>query len=397
MNILVLDTIHGGKTIGEFLQKLGHNVDLVDVYRHIDGISEEDALDRSYDLMIAPVHLIPSHPLLCKISAPCISHHEAVSWILGRLHGYIEVTGSRGKTTTVFALQKVIGGFIQTSAGLLNGEGQVLDKLSITPASLLNLSKYAPMSVIAEISLGFCGVGDLGILTSGEDYRFAGGMKSALETKLESAKNLPLLLVPQGVHYKSDNVINSGDIISIIDDVMYYEYRGRKGHINNSILLNDAYKVPLSLAASAALILGYNPDVISDFTGVSGRHEVRYVNGKTIIDNSNSGVNAGTAISAADTGRQIEKSGKMCMIIGQESASVCENFKTSEIFRALEKSKPDYVILIPGDKSISTNLIKEWCINHQVEFFEEKDEKTALKVSMELKCSLIIGSVKKWR
>ena len=43
MRILVLDSIHGGKVIAEHLSSRGHETDLIDVYRHANGISPETA------------------------------------------------------------------------------------------------------------------------------------------------------------------------------------------------------------------------------------------------------------------------------------------------------------------------------------------------------------------
>ena len=77
MHILVLDTIHGGKAIGEAFAARGDHVDCVDVYRGQGGIDGKTAMSRDYDLIVAPVHLDPDHPLLHFSKAPVISHHEA--------------------------------------------------------------------------------------------------------------------------------------------------------------------------------------------------------------------------------------------------------------------------------------------------------------------------------
>ena len=46
MNILVLDTIHGGKAIGEAFASRGDHVDCVDVYRGQSGIDIKDCHDQ---------------------------------------------------------------------------------------------------------------------------------------------------------------------------------------------------------------------------------------------------------------------------------------------------------------------------------------------------------------
>ena len=78
MHILVLDTIHGGKQLSETFTARGDQVDLVDVYRGESIVDIRTALSRVYDLIVAPVHLDPDHPLLKHAQVPVITHHEAV-------------------------------------------------------------------------------------------------------------------------------------------------------------------------------------------------------------------------------------------------------------------------------------------------------------------------------
>ena len=101
MHVLVLDTIHGGEDIAEALRQRGDTVDAVDVYRGT-GVPESVAASRRYDLVTAPVHLIPSHPLLAK--SPVKTHHEMVRELVVPPRISVEITGARGKTTTAFAL-----------------------------------------------------------------------------------------------------------------------------------------------------------------------------------------------------------------------------------------------------------------------------------------------------
>jgi len=121
MHILVLDTIHGGKAIGEAFAAQGYRVDCVDVYRGESKPDVTTAQTRNYDLIVAPVHLDPNHPLLHFSRAPVISHHEAVRQLLGEKtpEPMIEITGARGKTTTAHALASLMGGagILHTSKG----------------------------------------------------------------------------------------------------------------------------------------------------------------------------------------------------------------------------------------------------------------------------------------
>ena len=121
MRILVLDTIHGGKQISRAFAARGDAVDLVDVYRGETAVDVKTALSRTYDLIVAPVHLDPDHPLLKHATVPVISHHEAVRQLLGDdiPRPMIEITGARGKTTTAHALASLLPGkgILHTSNG----------------------------------------------------------------------------------------------------------------------------------------------------------------------------------------------------------------------------------------------------------------------------------------
>ena len=158
----------------------------------------------TYDLVVAPVHLDPAHPLLAGRSAsePVISHHEAVrQLLLGHVpQPMIEITGAQGKTTTAYALAYLLPGpgVLHTSTGTYTMPGRTpLFKKSITPASVLAAAEKAESLngwLIAEESLGVTGAGDLTIITSPSDYRFAAGKKSALAEKIASVQKSRRLL-----------------------------------------------------------------------------------------------------------------------------------------------------------------------------------------------------------
>ena len=98
----------------------------------------------TYDLVVAPVHLDPTHPLLARRSArePVISHHEAVRRLLdGQVpQPMIEITGAQGKTTTAYALAHLLPGpgILHTSTGTyaMPGPGCSLKKASHRPRCL---------------------------------------------------------------------------------------------------------------------------------------------------------------------------------------------------------------------------------------------------------------------
>lgn len=403
MRILVLDTIHGGKVIADHLTSLGHFVDMVDVYRHIDGITEEEAISREYDLVTAPVHLDPDYTLFRKISTPFIFHHDLVRWIIPQIPGHIiEITGKRGKSTTATALAFLMDGpgILHTSSGLFRyPDKKLIGRYSITPASLLIAHELIPEKgwMIAELSLGFCGVGTLGILTSGDDYPVAGGKRSALTLKTESSHRIPQILVPPGMNLLHDGCVHSEDLIQVEEKTAYYTIEGRICSYTNPLLLLPGYKTPLILASAAALLLGIDPSPLSSFEPLPGRMEIRRESGYVIIDNSNTGTCYETSCDAAAYGTEITGEEQITLIIGQEAASVCENFQTEEIISAIITIKPYIVILIPGDNRIKCDTIRMICNEHTIGFYLAGSSDEALKIAKNLDNPLILLSVKRWK
>ncbi|MDD1723609.1 MAG: coenzyme F430 synthase, partial [Methanospirillum sp.] len=281
MRILILDTIHGGRVLAEYLSRSGHDVDCIDIYRHSDGISESEAHLRRYDLVGCPVHVDPDLPLLSEISAPVVSHHQIVRWLLkdglaGRQ--VIEITGALGKSTTAAALAYLLPGpgLLHTSAGLVRyPDREKIARYSITPASLLCASEMIPEGgwFIGEISVGFCGTGKLGILTSGKDYPVASGKKSAFGIKRESSHLLPVL-VPPDVELLHARCTRVTDLVSVDGDACSYRYQGIDGSFSNPLFRLAGYKTPLMLACAAALLLGFSPERLSGFRALPGRMEM---------------------------------------------------------------------------------------------------------------------------
>lgn len=357
MHILVLDTIHGGKEIGEAFTARGDRVDCVDVYRGKDGIDVKTAMTRDYDLVVAPVHLDPDHPLLHFSKAPVISHHEAVRQILkGNIpEPMIEITGAKGKTTTAHALAFLMAGkgILHTSSGTYLFPGKKwLSRSSITPGSVLAAVKSARDIggwLIVEESLGVTCLGDLGIITSDGDYSFAAGKKSALASKIASAKECKNLLLAQNIHadhpehrvHWEDGARCEGNECTIM--------LGKKtSRFSNPLLAMPGYQTSLVLAGIAAMILGVDPSPLSSFTALPGRMSVSYDQGLLVIDNANSGTNLATTIEAAQYARNIAGSDAITLVIGQEEGdgAVCEGFSFDQIKAAVDHIRPARVVRV---------------------------------------------------
>ncbi len=395
MQVLVLDTIHGGRSIAAAYAAAGASVDAVDVYRGTTPEAEERAKHGQYDLVTAPVHLDPDHPLLRVQKAPVIIHHEAVRRLLGAFlpHPMIEITGAQGKTTTAHALAHVLPGpgILHTSAGTYRFPGKLfLEKMSITPGSVLSAAARAREAggwLIAEESLGVTGAGDLAIITSGKDYRCANGKKSALAVKLSSVRESPRVLLAPGITAPgAGNAVHLDEVASVSGRTCTITINDRDYRFENTLLLLDGYRTPLALAGTAAALLGYDPAALSAFPGIPGRISVRVLGNVTVIDNSNSGTNADTTIEAARYARACTGKKELTLVIGQAESdgAVCEGFGEDEIARAIREIGPDSVIRVSGQPAPGHTVFAS--------LFEA--EKKALETT---RAGAVVLAVKTWR
>ncbi len=356
MNILVLDTIHGGREIGSAYEAAGLRVDRVDVYRNTGPIDTATALRCSYDLVVAPVHLDPDHPLLASQPAPVISHHEAVRMLLAGIvpRPMIEITGKRGKTTTAYALAALMPGpgILMSSRGMvLYPVRQLLMRRSITPASVLSAAMAARNAegwLIAEESLGVTGAGDLAILTSPETYRCAAGKKDALAQKIASLRSCSRVLLAPGVRCDLPGAVHLEDVAIVEGTTCRITSGGKTFSFSNNLLGLDAYRIPLMLAGTAASLLGIDPAPLSQFSGVAGRMSVQRDGDLLIVDNANSGTNRETTIAAAQYAREWSGCDQITLVIGTEpgDGKVCEGFPDEEIAAAIRQIRPKRLFLI---------------------------------------------------
>jgi hypothetical protein len=351
MDLIVLDTIHGGLDIARALSALGHRADTVDVYRG----SFNPGPHLHYDHVVAPVHLDPDNTIFRLVQdLPLITHHEATGWIIGpsRPAPMIEVTGARGKTTTAFAIahQFKTPGILHTSCGTYQyPDRNVLFKKSITPASLIAVAEYPGARkgwLVAEESLGVTGAGDIAVLTSAEDYPCAGGKKSALALKLSSTARSPLLIVAPGVEADHPRIIHVEDYIRIAGSRCIFDLNGISGEFENVLLKLPAYAGPLMTAAATGCMLGISPESLARFPAIPGRMAVSMENGHLVVDNANSGTGARTTIDAADHAKLLSGGKEFILVIGQVSRAVCEGFPPGEIAGVINGTRPSIVYLV---------------------------------------------------
>ena len=352
MRILVLDTIHGGAELAAALRGAGHQVDEVDVYRGEGGIPVEEALVRTYDLVTAPVHLDPDHPLL-RQHGPAVSHHEMVGWVL-RAHlprPFIEITGARGKTTTAHALASLLPGpgILHTSTGTYRYPERVrLWKRSITPASLIPAAHEAWRIggwLVAEESLGVTGAGDVAVLTSPEDYPIAAGRKRAITEKCRLLSRTRIVVLPPGIDLPRKTVA-ADEMVSFDGPVCRFSGRGIVGTFANPLCTLAGYRTALSLAAATACVIGVDPSPLAEFTALPGRMATRWEGDLLIVDNANSGTNVATTLDAARYARTLAGNGALTLVIGEEARAVCEGFSLEDTRRAVSAVEPTGVVYV---------------------------------------------------
>lgn len=359
MRVLVLDTIHGGAELAGALRGAGHETDEVDVYRGKAGIPIEEAFVRTYDLVTAPVHLDPDHPLLRR-HGPAVSHHEMVQRVLGeRLpHPFIEITGARGKTTTAHALASLLRGpgILHTSTGTYRyPEQELLWKRSITPASLITAAREAERIggwLVAEESLGVTGAGDVAVLTSPEDYPVAAGKKSAIAEKCRLLARTRTVVLPPGIDLPGG--IAAGDVVSFEGEVCRYSGCGVAGTFANPLCTLAGYRTAFMLAAATACVLGIDPSPLAGFSALPGRMAARREGDLLILDNANSGTNMATTIEAARYARERAGDGPLTLVIGEEARAVCEGFSPEDVQRTVAAVGPTGIVYVGEGQTAAT-------------------------------------------
>lgn len=452
--LAVLDLTHGGIPITKRLAAAGNEVTGIDVYGTVKpgtlieleekyGIycSKIPLPASGFDLLVAPVHLDSTYPMLVEAreqGKSVLSHHEIVGKILkgdSRLSGIktVEITGVKAKTSTASLLADMLSRrfevVLHTSRGLeywKAGTSSLIHRgLSITPGSILVAVEkvfeagFRPDFFIFEISIGGTGTADFGILsTLSPDYGIANNTALASEAKLQlvrHAKPGSTLLINAGAEkalraakVSEAKILTFKDPFSaelsgipgqIADFVLKTEYRSATSSVpsqlssssslsDSSILIGlpgtstraglpelqaasttsgsiihlihrgkeifsvslrsgyniSAYRTAFVAASAAALELGIEREavisVIEEFGGLSGRMQEREMNGISLIDNSNSGMDilsAEKAIEYALLKRKDEKKKGIILVLGEEASQVCEGLPPESVKGFVEK------------------------------------------------------------
>ena len=200
---IVLDINHGGDYLAAILKSRGYEVIIYDIYqtngekrqelnkKNIGIIESVDTEYKEYTV-VHPAHC-PDHFLSSFSKNKKLTHHELVKFLFNGKNNVIEITGSKGKTTTAHVLAHLLSFgdnvILNSSTGLetiLNGIYKLIDENnSISPGYTAKiLFQQNNNFYVLEESLGVCGIGNISILTSMDPvYTIKGGKGNSLEAK----------------------------------------------------------------------------------------------------------------------------------------------------------------------------------------------------------------------
>jgi UDP-N-acetylmuramyl pentapeptide synthase len=409
-NIVVLDLTHGGIIIAQKLAELGCNVSAVDVYdtespevlssllkNYGISASKEPFQIEDFDLIAAPVHLDPNYKMLHQAresGKPVKTHHQVVGMILAqdkRITGskIIEVTGTKAKTSTSSILADILSRsmdvVLHTSRGLEHWKNgtvtQIGSGLSIAPGSILQAvdmtmsADIVPDVCIFEVSIGGTEYADVGILTTlVQDYRIASGTGWASDAKLQmidNAKEGSTMIInsraDEAIRHAQEmqgKTVIFSDLYDDNSDVIVQlnqhniNIRSKQGTSSATLVSGydaGSYVTAMAAATAAALEFGIGLDtiaaVLSEFRGLRGRMREQIYNGRTLIDNSNSGMDIRSVEQCLSYALEKRSGGKIVMILGEEAAQVCEGLPPEDVSRFVEQQGSNIgELILVGDR-----------------------------------------------
>ncbi|MCD4843600.1 MAG: coenzyme F430 synthase [Methanosarcinales archaeon] len=443
-DVAVLDLTHGGIPLARSIAHQANRVTAIDVYGTIDKevlldlekdeiIIKDNLNNIDPDLVVAPVHMDPAlMPDL--LSCPVITHHMAVGELLLngiKGSGIIEITGTGAKTSSAVLLADMASRSMSVVSHTTHGvehwsngvPKMVYQGLSIAPGSILEALEHTlninPDLYIFEISLGGTGAADIGIITTLEnEYAIANGTTTSTAAKNQmvgySRKGSTLIVNALSVNALSKDTIDARDSVRTVtfsdtskEADVYLEDPGtgvRSIHYSGMDISftpgtgydPSAYSTAIACTAAAATVLGIEPDTIRSslqaFQGVDGRMRLKELQGRTIVDNSNSGMNIRSVEQALDYSKKFtSKSSRLLLVLGEEAQQVCEGLDPEDVsvFITDHVSEVDNIFLV-GERM---QIIKGNKISH-FSSLETAIENARAKTS---KNDIIISCVKCFR
>ena len=447
MNNLVIDMTHGGVKIAVSLAKKGRNVLAYDIYDTLNAIDRKmieiydiwllDDLSELKDYkgdvrVIYPIHLPMTFDEITSnnpdLNYTFTTHHEIVSELLddwGDDIVKIEVTGVKGKTSSVFMLKEILideNPLILSSLGALlyeNASEIILKRdISIAPANIKetidlaykianpvckiadgvveseNLRKYD--SAIFESSLGVSGIGDVGLLCNiSENYTIAKGRSCAAEAKRQVFRCENVVCEKESYDaYYSDVKHPNVNTFSLNDEtsnlyvenvsysldeteitIRYEDVMTSEGDILNGSLCVKTFapgphhvKNVLGVVLTC-LVLKIDEERIikglANYKGITGRTTKRSKENSTIIEEINPGINTDAIRQSINMIGDLEG---WYVAIGGDYGITCEEIDEDKVADYLNTIESD--IILTGDVGFSI-LSK---MTRKADYIEDSDE-----------------------
>ncbi|MDD4138198.1 MAG: coenzyme F430 synthase, partial [Methanoregula sp.] len=159
---------------------------------------------------------------------------------------------------------------------------------------------------------------------------------------------------------RGDGVVHLEDAASCDGTECTITLDGTTHRFTNPLLALPSYRDSLMLAATAAVMIGIDPAPLASFTALPGRMSTRYDGDVLVVDNANSGTNAGTTIDAAQYARSKSGRQEITLVIGQQDGdgAVCDGFAHDQILAAVEAIHPVHLVWVgrfpdPGTEEYS--------------------------------------------
>ena len=438
MNNLVIDLTHGGVKIAISLAKKGKNVLAYDIYNTLNAIDRkmleiydveliqlDDLADFKGDMnVIYPIHMPLSFDEIISynpnLNYTFESHHEIIKDLLenwGEDIVKIEVTGVKGKTTSVFMLKEI---FIDENPLILSSLGALLyedrneiilkKNISITPANIKetvdlaykianpickiadgiveseNLRKYN--CAIFESSLGVSGIGDVGLLLNiAEDYPIAKGTSSASEAKRQVFRCKCVCIQKEAIDkYYSDVKHERTNTFSLDDATSNLFVKKVEYDLNETTIemeYNDVQTVNDNLVSGEMKVNCFAPgphhvsnvlgvvltclsletdtekiiDGLENFKGIPGRTNRKTVENSIIIEEINPGLNTQAIKESVN---MIGDLNDYLVSIGGDYGITCEEIDEEKLAEYLNGLECDLLLTGEVGLSISKRLTRKY-------------------------------------